>query len=254
MKFKDEYKKEMDCIKHDTNLDELILKSSNVVITPKKHFSLKKCSAIAGVALSLVVIANFSNISSFADNLFGKFRLSTVESRSDMDDLKPVDFDMERFSSFENVTRNDTDGISYFINGIDTDTLNESTGIKLPKCSDVIFSDISISVSETYRNGHLSMYVSDGNDITTHMNGQFLINGSDSSQFLGYGYDTGKIENEYICKNGSKAYYIKENEMNYDKNHLVMVFCANDIQYQLFIDDTYESIEFSKNVANSLVS
>jgi len=255
MRFKDEYKNEMNCIRHNANLDEIILASgTSTVKTPKRRIYVKKYSAIAVAVLSLVVIANFSDIRSFADNLFGKYRLSTADSRNDMDDLTPVDFDIERFSAFSNVTRDDTDEISYFTSGLDADTLKEYTGIELPKSSEVFFHNISINVSETYKNGHLTIFVTDGKTIDTHMNGQFLIKGSDSSQFLGYGYDTGKIEKEYTCQSGSKAYFIKQNEQSYDKDRLAVVFCADDIQYQLFIDDTEECIQFAKTVADTMVN
>ena len=254
MRFKDEYKNEMNRIRHNANLDESILTAgTRVSTTPKRRIYVKKYSAIALAVLSLMVIANFSNIRSFGDNIIGKYRLSTADSRNDMDDLNPVDFDIERFSAFSNVTRDDTDGISYFTSGLDADTLKEYTGIELPKSSEVLFHNISINVSETYKNGHLTMFVSDGKTIDTHMNGQFLINGCDSSQFLGYGYNTGKIVDEYTCRNGSKAYFIKENEQSYDKDRLAVVFCADDIQYQLFIDDTEEYIQFAKTVADTMV-
>lgn len=254
MRFKDEYKNEMNCITHNANLDEAILTSdTSPVKAPKRRIYVKKYSAIALAALSLVVIANFSNIRSFGDNIIGKYRLYTTDSRNDMDDLNPVDFDIERFSSLSNVTKDDTDGISYFTNGLDAATLSEYAGIELPKNSEVLFYDISVDVSETYKNGHLTMFLSDGKTIDTHMNGQFLINGCDSSQFLGYGFNTGKIVDEYTCRNGSKAYFIKENEQSYDKDRLAVVFCADDIQYQLFIDDTEEYIQFAKTVADTMV-
>lgn len=241
----DRYKNEMNKLHHNIESDVIILDKvyDGDNNANKKHWKIAASSAI----IILACVATFvlsPTLASYAKNFLKSFGLTIGDNRKEMSECVAVDFDYGRFVSSEGVIKNGVEDA--YIVCEDVDALRNVSGVELPQNDEIMFRNILLHVSEKYNNAHMSMeVVRIGYEKIATMNAQFIINSVENYDGLAYGYDEGNVIQEYVCSDGSTAFFIQHSD--YEKQ-MIVIFVVKGIQYQLFVDNTDEGYEFAKQV------
>lgn len=217
----------------------------------KKRFQWKRWVAVAACLCIVTTLANSFGLGVYAKSLLRSFGLYVGTSEIEIGEMIPIDFDIERFKGMPDVKPvqgSDVTDNDWYVLCKDSEELQAYSGIVLPSNEEIKFKDIAFHISGKNCNGHLSMDIIDGKgECVATMNGQFILAGNEDTESLGYGYELGRVKSTYKCDNGTEAYILKDAQ---SKDMQIVVFTANGIQYQLFVENTKESTVFAKRVVD----
>lgn len=238
MMFKENYKMEINEIRHDKKLDEQILKEIVREEHPLRKRQYRFVPAIVVAAIALVImVCNFETMAVYATMLFGNFGLTLGGTKVVLDEIEPVDLDYERYSNDE---RAEWKGANFYYSYED---FHEGLGMQLPGSNTFEYKEIMVHLVEGNKTGHIGVdFVHE--DERYYMNGRFVVSDF-KNDMLGYG-TTNKAYEVYEYADGKKAYFVKEG----DVENQTVYFATEKYIFQLFVENSKEGIETAKEILN----
>ena len=194
MSFRENYKKEMQEIKHDEALDQTILdavKDNSIElggvesgytkstawgqVSERGRWTGRWAAVIIAMICGIMLVVNFPSVVSYADAVIGNFRLIAGGSQMQLSEMTPVEIDLEKHIAYEKTELLDApDQMSYWCTYETQDLLQENTGLLISKSDALNVQNVVVSIDTMYRTGHLSMKVV-WNGKKYGMNGMFVI-------------------------------------------------------------------------------
>jgi len=267
MSFRENYKKEMQEIKHDETLDQTILdavKDNSIEsdgvqseftksdawgqVSERGRWTGRRAAAIIAMICGIMLVVNFPSGISYADAVIGNFRLIACGSQMQLSEMTPVEIDLEKHIAYEKTELLDApDQMSYWCTYETQDLLQENTGLLISKSDALNVQNVVVSIDTMYRTGHLSMKVV-WNGKKYGMNGMFVIDGFDQDKEYGYGERSAPYY-VYEYADGKKAYFVKDRDY---KDLQKVYFSENGIMYQLFVEKSEEGKEIGKRIVDEM--
>lgn len=202
--------------------------------------------AIAAV-FAIVVSVNARPLMAYAKLLFFQYQLQIGKAEMNLDDVIPVDMQIEDFSKGEEikgVSKEERYGYDYR----NQTELVERTGLKLSNSDELKFGTISLSVSRKYHNVHMTTSVYYKSQ-RVWMNGMFVLEGFKGEEW-GYGDTSGYLLSKYKYSGDKYAYFITSKA--YEKDTQVVYFTDKNIMYQMFVDNTEEGTKLAQNIIDCI--
>ncbi|MBE5887761.1 MAG: hypothetical protein E7283_02885 [Lachnospiraceae bacterium] len=256
MNFEKEYRREMDCVLHNAELDKEILDITIKENEIKRGDFLRWRAVAAGVAIVLVVAAamNWGNVITYAESLYGSFSFSLNGDVILLDEITPLDFNYEMFSAKTEPVNHQfgdvyvTDGSVYGGAYENEDSLLEETGIELPGAKQLDYGIIMMSLSDSRTVGHISTNVI-WNGTKNTINAYFLTELYNDGK-VGYGERFG-ICTAYEYADGKWAYFTTGN--GYEPGTVQRVYFSMDgFVFQLFVEDSQEGTSIAKEILKAM--
>ena len=265
MSFKEDYRNEMNHIKHNKKLDEQILNQMSeandnaLKETTGKIVKFHSWKAVAAVIALVVVVAagmNFDKLETYAESLYGAFRFNAGGDAVLLDDIVPLDFDYEEiqyvayktyvFGNGHEATISDVYGGAYE----NADSFYESVGIKLPGTKMLDYQTIIFTLNESKAVGHLSVEFLLEEE-KYHINGFCVTDLYDGSGKIGYGEDDNAYY-VYEYAEGKQAYFVRDSILDTEHNQRVY-FSEGGFIFQLFVENSEEGTETAKEIIKCMV-
>lgn len=247
MELKELYKKEMEEIKHNPELDRNIIDYAEQKMKRKRKNNIIKATAIAAV-FAIVITANAGSLMAYAKSLFFQYQLQIGKANMNLDDIIPVDMHIDESSKGEE-TLGASKEQSYNYIYSDEKELLDKTGLQLSNSGELRFGTISLGVSEKYHTVHIVTNVYYKSQKAS-MNGMFVLEGFQGKEW-GYGNTRGYLLSKYKYSGDKYAYFITDKD--YEKFGMQIVyFTDKNIMYQLFVDNTEEGTELAQNIIDCM--
>lgn len=247
MEFKELYKKEMDEIKHNPELDRNVIDCAEQKMKRKRKNNIIKVAAIAAV-FAVVITANAGSLMAYAKSLFFQYQLQIGKASMNLDDIIPVDMQVEDYSKGEGekgTSKKEMCAYSYK----DETELVEKTGLKLSNSDELKFGTIRLMISQLYHEVHMTTNVYYKSQKAS-MNGMFVLEGFKGEEW-GYGDTRGYLLSKYKYSDDKYAYFITDKD--YEKFGMQIVyFTDKNIMYQLFVDNTEEGTKLAQNIIDCM--
>lgn len=247
MELKELYKKEMEEIKHNPELDRNIIDYAEQKMKRKRKNNIIKAAAIAAV-FAIVITANAGSLMAYAKSLFFQYQLQIGKANMNLDDIIPVDMHIEDFSNWKEVKGVSKEEVCFY-DYRDQTELVEKTGLKLSNSDELRFGTIMLDVSQKYHQAHMTTNVYYKSQ-KAGMNGMFVLDGFKGKEW-GYGNTRGYLLSKYKYSGDKYAYFITDKD--YEKfGTQIVYFTDKNIMYQLFVDNTEEGTELAQNIIDCM--
>lgn len=247
MEFKELYKKEMEEIKHNPELDRTVIDRAEHKMKSKRRNNIIKVATLAAV-FAIVITVNAGSLVAYAESLFFQYQLQVGKASMNLDDVIPVDMHIDASSTGREVTGASKEESYDYIYKDEKELLNK-TGLKLCNSDNVKFGEIRLGVSEKYHTVHMVTEVYYKTQKAS-MNGMFVLDGFKGKEW-GYGDTSGRLISKYKYADGKYAYFISNKD--YDEFKMqVVYFTDKNIMYQLFVDQTEEGTELAENIIDGI--
>lgn len=245
MEFKELYKKEMDEIKHNPELDRNVIDYAEQKMKKRKKNNIIKVAAIAAV-FAIVITANAGSLMTYAKSLFFQYQLQIGKANMNLDDIIPVNMHIDDSSKGqETLGASKEESYNYIYS--DEKELLDKTGLRLSNSDELRFGTIWLDVSEKYHTVHMVTEVSYKSQ-KAHMNGMFVLEGFKGKEW-GYGDTSGYLLSKYKYSGDKYAYFITNKD--YEETQVVY-FTDKNIMYQLFVDKTEEGTKLAQNIIDCM--
>lgn len=248
MELRELYKKEMEEIKHNLELDRNVIDYAEQKIKRKRKRNIMEAVTVAAV-FAIVISVNADSLTAYAKSLYFQYQLHIGKAEMNLDDIIPVDMHIDESSKGEE-TRGASKEDSYNYIYDDEKELVDKTGLRLSNSDELRFGTIHLDVSERYHNVHMVTNVYYKSQ-KAHMNGMFVLEGFQGKEW-GYGDTKGYLLSKYKYDGDKYAYFITDKD--YDSFGMQIVyFTDKNIMYQLFVDNTEEGTKLAQNIIDCMI-
>lgn len=247
MQYNELYKKEMEAIKHNLELDKTVISQAEQKMKCQRRNNIIKVASLAAV-FAIIITVNAGSLMAYAESLFFKYQLQVGKARMNLDDIIPVDIHIDAASEgsiIEGVSKEEAYEYIYS----NQDELKDKTGLQLYDSDELELTNIRLLISEKYHTVHMVTNVYYKSQ-EAGMNGMFVLDGFQGKEW-GYGDTSGRLLSEYKYSDEKYAYFISDE--NYDKAKMqVVYFTDKNIMYQLFVDQSEEGTSLAKNIIDCI--
>jgi len=231
MNIKENYKREMDNIRHRKSTDVKILDVVDMSKQEKKSSMGWKVAAAALVCVAIISM-NFDSVVSYANTVIAKFGLIMGNEEVKLAEMTPIEVAVDKHIAYDKTEM--LGSASYWCEYENQELLRENTGIIISESENLEIKNIMVDINTAYRVGHLSLKIyCDAEQY--RMNGMFVMPGHEQEEY-GYG-ETNKAHYVYEYADGKRAYFVKDEESD---NMQRVYFTERGIMYQLFVEASKE--------------